>query len=164
MLWFVPRYVFNLDQPVQSAEIDRAALALRWDVFRGELQQMFQYEMQASHWFYHEADDLVRTCTWRLEESEHGLWYEGIPVPSISGRMLLRELRRRMVVRRRVHTHIWGELYYRLNGKMAALEVESPHDWDFRIYRGSDRPPDLPYTLVHTTVALRRAACAAEEP
>ena len=56
------------------------------------------------------------------------------------GQKLLRELRRRARVRRREHDQIWGELRFRWQGRIAVLNLHSPHAWDVRLWRGAPAP------------------------
>ncbi len=148
MIRLLPRRVYDLDRPIQETELDPMDETWVDEFFRHTLQFMLTDGLYGLHWFYHEAADCVRCCLWSPDQSGSGTWQERCPVSSTGGRKLLRKLRRDARVKSRDGSRIWGVVYYRWRGLVGTLNLDSPHEWDARLWRGTKPSPALSYELV----------------
>ena len=144
---FLRRVDFDVDQPIVETELDPSEYPAVLEYLRYCLREMGVHGATALWLFYHEADDCVRACIWQPQRDGAGTWYEMIPMGSECGRRVLRELRRRTRRRKNEHSRISGVLRCMRGGSVQTLTVDSPHDWEVRIYAGDDRPPGPPYEL-----------------
>jgi hypothetical protein len=119
----------------------------RWDYFKHVLHLLLSWPDSVVHCFYHEEYDYVRVCLWQ-PGGDAGLWEEYVPMTGAAGLPLLREIRARLTRRRKKRGWLYGELPCRWQGRKPNIAVESPHNWDVRLFTGSSRPKILPYTLL----------------
>ena len=148
MLRIHRRRAYDLDQPIRESDLDPTEPACASDFFRHTLKVLLIDAFDGVHWFYHEVNDCVRCCLWRADGGERGVWSEQCPMGGSAGRRLLCELRAHTHVRRREQGRIWGALHYRWQGALRSFDVDSPHEWDVRLFRSERRPAGLPFDLV----------------
>lgn len=137
----------DLDKSIDKETLswDDPAQAMEW--LRCYLVDGLENERSALHLFVHEEDEYVRACLWYVCEN-HEVWSEHVPLTMAAGLQLLRDVRRNASNAPNAQGRAIGQVICRWRGTRLRLSVDSPHDWDVRIYFGDRRPTSLPYELL----------------
>jgi hypothetical protein len=139
---------WELDQLIREEDVRVDAWPAGRSGLRYLLRTMFCEDWQALYLFCHEEDDVVRSVLWQATSGSDGTWYQALPICGEVGRRLLRELRRSPARRRRQYGAVSGVVYCVWQGQQATVALESPHEWEVRLFRSPERPRRLPYMLV----------------
>jgi hypothetical protein len=153
----------DLDSPIREEALDPFQWSSACAFLRYIVREAAVGSYAAIYLFFHERDNYVRSCLWSPEASQKGTWFEHVPMTGEVGARLLRQLRRGARHRRRHHSWVSGLLPYRWQGHMHVLKLESPHDWEVRLFFDDRRPPGPPYTLVFVEMERRKAGSFPQE-
>lgn len=137
----------NLDNPVDLSQLDNEDPEHTWEFLRHYLQELLSCRCTALHLHVHEGFDFVRACLWQPSNCS-GSWFELIPLQQQAGLSLLHRLRTQYCRPEAAPGSATGLLRYLWNGECGELFIESPHNWDVRLYADASRPDRLPYALV----------------
>ncbi|MBP7746439.1 MAG: RHS repeat-associated core domain-containing protein [Phycisphaerae bacterium] len=140
--------LFDLDKPFQNG----MRLDARTEQEALECARMLVHDLWAGHFsavylFYHEECDCVRPCMWGAAIGPK--WHQVDAYRGPCGVTLIRRIRD--------HVHeptetdrgvLRGTLTCRRQSGRIAIQVESPHIWEVRLFSGDERPDKLPYRNV----------------
>lgn len=158
------RKVDELDTtaPLDPAKLDVYNPSQVVEILCYYLQTMDTQHATALDIFVHEEEQQTRACMWMPRSGDAGQWVECVPTNLETGIALLRWLRSGAKHTRRDCGFLCGKTQYRTSEGVRSLTLESPHEWEVRLYAEAKRPSCLPYVLVHAEVARRRAPQASE--
>ncbi len=147
MLRLTRRKLLDLDRVSSPEELNLCDPACVAPFVAYLVREMIAGEFAAMHVFYDESAECTRTCLWRPGDNEQAGWGEHVPVDGPCAMEMLRHLRGLSSRRQRHDSRISAVVHYRWHGSVTSMALESPHEWDVRLYVGEQRPDHLPYSL-----------------
>lgn len=134
----------NLDEAANPEGMDVDDVACVPLYMRHVLRYAVSGDFDAVYVFFHEEAGCARICLWKQAAPPSGTWYEYIPVRGITGYNAIRTFLGRHAFEGRNGRAIEYSLVY----QKGRISLESPHEWEARMFLGNARPAAPPYVLM----------------